>query len=121
MKKKTIIVLIAVVLLSAIGFLIYHKDHRKTKILTSSSEDERYQVVVYQIGDAEFPFGPGNCEIALYKENKKIDSEDVVLYNDGKNPDEDNFIVHWDTDSVEIIVKAEEADDQTVIFELNAQ
>ena len=118
MKRKKIFLLTAVILLAVIGILLYHKDHKKTEILRSSSEDERYQLVIYQIGDVQFPFGPGKCEIVLYEENKKIGSKEVVLYNDGKKPDEDNFMITWHTDSVEILVRAEEMDDLKLVFEI---
>ena len=99
----------ALILTAAIGVFIYKTEFEPSEIMTY--ENSNYQVTVYQIGAPDFPFGPGKCRILLRENGKLIAREDLELQNDGKWPDENNFSIAWQPDSVTVTAKGEEQED----------
>ena len=91
----------------------YRTQYARNEIKTYYSDDHSYRLVIYSIGEPEFPFGPGKCRFVLSGEGKKIHEFDFTMYNDGKWPDADNFDVSWMSDGVRIIVNGEEQEDKT--------
>lgn len=113
MKKKVIILLsavAAVILAAVIGFHLYKNRH--IPIVRYEADDSYYYVQIDQIGAPEFPFGETKCEARLYRLDKRLGKVEIVLKNDGKNADVDNFDVIWEKELVRILVNAEEMEDQ---------
>ncbi len=117
MKKKLLIILSAVaalILAAVIGFHLYNNRH--IPIIRFESDDSCYSVQIDQIGAPEFPFGETKCEAQLYRLDKRLGKVEIILKNDGKNADAENFDVQWEKDLLRILVNAEEMDDQEYVL-----
>ena len=119
MKNTHLILLVAMVVLMseiASGSLYDRTQSALTEITTSVSPDERYVMRVCQVGESGFPFGPGTCRLILTEGGKTVCQTDVTLYNDGKNPEPEQFVAVWTEDQVSVTVSAEEMEDLTVVL-----
>ncbi|MBR2685673.1 MAG: hypothetical protein IKE59_06460 [Erysipelotrichaceae bacterium] len=113
MKKKLIIILSAVAALILAAVIRFHRyNNRHIPIIRFVSDDSYYYVQIDQIGAPEFPFGETKCEALLYRLDKRLGKVEIVLKNDGKNADVENFDVIWEKELVRIRVNAEEMEDQ---------
>ena len=83
---------------------------KKTLIMTSVSPDETSRVEIYQVGDADFPFGDADCNIILTDGSKEIGHYSIAVANDGKNLAPENFYVEWLDDCADVTVMGEEMD-----------
>lgn len=63
------------------------------------------------LGEPEWPFGPTHCRFDLKAGESLIAQHPVSLKNDGGSVSEQNFQIHWNEDSVEILVSAKEQPD----------
>lgn len=117
-KKRSVIILIIIsillLLFGIFGYLIYKAEYEKHEILVS--QNDPYKLIIYQSGTPDFPFGQSDCTLQLIKDNKTIDETDIILHNDGKWPDAQNFTVSWLIDSVTITVHGEEQEDMTYVL-----
>ena len=109
-KIFRIIAFAVLVLVIVFGFLIYRTTYRKTEITVS--DNQPYRLIIYQLGETDFPFGGSHCLLVLNKDGKKIDELDLYLRNDGKMPDDDNFTVQWHDDRIEVVAHGEEQEDK---------
>ena len=98
------------------SFLRYQTAGKKTVLFEIPSEDGVHTLIVYMIGEPDFPFGSVTCEAALFSEGKCIRSETFTMPNDGKIPDESSIEVFWQDDSVTVIAHPEEADDRKFVL-----
>ena len=113
--KRTVLLATAFILglvLLLAGSLKYKISYAKTEVLTSDSEDGTYQLIVYMIGEPDFPFGATHCCFDLKKERQTITSYRFELHDDGCNASEDNFEIIWEEDAVLIKTVASEQEDQ---------
>lgn len=113
--KRTVLLATAFILgliLLLIGSFKYKINYAKTEVLTSASEDGTYQLIVYMIGEPDFPFGATHCRFDLKKERQTITSYRFELHDDGCNASEDNFEIIWEEDAVLIKTVASEQEDQ---------
>lgn len=113
MKRKLLIILstvAALILAAVIGFQLYKNRH--IPIIRFESDNSYYSVQIDQIGAPEFPFGETKCKAQLYRLDKRLGKVEIVLKNDGKNADVENFDVIWEKNLVRILVNAEEMEDQ---------
>lgn len=102
-----------VIILTAVSVTLYR--NRRTEIVTSLRAD--HSVVIYMVGDPDFPFGSTHCLAVLKKGRKIIQKQSIELKNDGKTADASNFAIIWNDDSVIIRANAEEmADEEYVMF-----
>ena len=91
--------------------------YAKTEILTSSSDNGSYHLIVYMIGEPDWPFGATHCRFDLFNDNRKITEYSFSIMNDGGNVHEGNFHITWNTDHVTVLVSGSEQSDE--IYELN--
>ena len=105
-----------ILLLLLIGGFKYRTEYAKTEVGTYYSDDQDYKLLIYQIGEPQFPFGPGKCRFVLSKDDKRINRTDILLLNDGKWPHPENFNVSWASDHVSIVAKGEEQEEVTYIL-----
>ena len=89
---------------------------RETLILQQDSDDGTHSISILMIGNPEFPFGSTNCRAELYTGQSKTAETDIVLLNDGKTADEENFRITWMQDCVVITASAEEMEDMEYIL-----
>ena len=115
--KKLLIGVIALIV--AIPFIliilfIYNIKFKTTDIKTYTNQQNNYKVVFKQIGEPEWPFGRTKVKVVLLnKNNWRIDSITDYISNDGKNAGEENIVVIWYNDRVEVVLSGEEQSDIT--------
>jgi hypothetical protein len=85
-------------------------------IETYESPDSNYTLIFQQLGDPEWPFGTTDVRLLLKDKNqKKIDSIDTSIQDDGANAYSGNIkSEEWRNDSVIIILQASEMEDKEV-------
>jgi len=111
-KKVLVIILIFMAIVATcIGMLVYEIDYAKHEVETSSSDNGQHSLTIYQIGDADWPFGATHCRLDLYKEKSLIKKYSFDLSNDGKIVDKNNFDISWQEGSVTVLAMAEEQTD----------
>lgn len=103
-----LIVVMAVVL---IGGMQYKMKYAKTEVTKETSEDGQYELIIYMIGEPEFPFGATHCRFVLNQEKTRISKRDFLLLDDGAVAREENFDIRWEKDSVIITVSGDEQAD----------
>ena len=109
-----VIIFTVIILLS--GALFLYKAHQPQAVFTYQQNDCTLRI---EASKAVFPFGEAKVMARLYKANQKIAETEMILYNDGKDADEDNFLVSWYPDKVVITVKGEEMEDTDYILPLS--
>jgi len=118
MKKSTktiLTVLLAILAVAMVVYGLFRYTSTYRRRLVSICSNENYELEIYQIGDAGFPFGSVKGRTVLKADGKVISRCDYELANDGKNIGEENFEVSWESDWVTVTVLAEEEDPETVI------
>ncbi len=110
-------VLSLLLILSALtGIMLYRTKYRKTVICKSSSANGIYTLEICEIGEPEFPYGKTDCRCILLKDGRPVEKVDFYVLNDGKHMAADQFIVSWNDEFAEILVSAEEQEDQKYIL-----
>ena len=117
MKKniKWLICAVVLILLVIVGYIKYVNSYALTEVLESSYHD--YDLKVYMVGKPVMPYGPTNCKANIYENNKKINSYDFVLYNDGATVSKDDFSIEWFEKYVRIKVSASEMASEEATFD----
>ncbi|MBQ6654620.1 MAG: hypothetical protein IJM79_03755 [Erysipelotrichaceae bacterium] len=118
MKKGSVILpvmgsLLLVVVL-AIGFLIYKTEYARTLIGTYDNGNR--QLTISEIGEPGFPFGSSQCRLVLNEGGRLADSMDFSVANDGKRLSEEAFEVSWLANGVSVTVHGEEQEDRTYVL-----
>ena len=120
MKKFEKLLIISVILLLTILFLkigmfIYNIEFKPAVITTVYNENNNYKVVFKSIGEPGWPFGPEKVKVILYDDNdKKINSYNTKIFNDGGKSDKSNIIVIWLDDRARIFLSGEEQKDEII-------
>ncbi len=104
------------ILLILFGSFPQQTESAQTEIAVFAQSGQERQLIVYSVGAPAFPFGPGKVRFVLIKDGNVTGELDCILFNDGKQPDADNFAVRWEADSVWVTVSAEEQEDATYIL-----
>ena len=112
--KKIAIIFTVIILLS--GALFLYKTHQPQAVFTYQQNDRTLRI---EAGNAAFPFGEAKVMARLYQGKQKIAETEMISYNDGKDADENNFLVSWYTDKVVITVKGEEMEDTDYILPIS--
>ena len=82
--------------------------HNIREVLTTTSDDGRYCLIIAEVGDPEFPFGPTTCRFTLKKGSHTIIQKPFTVLNDGAHVDNSNFSVTWGKKDVSITVTGDE-------------
>ena len=120
MKKIEKLLIISVILLLTllflkIGMFIYNIEFKPAVITTIYNENNNYKVVFKSIGEPAWPFGPEKVKVILYDEyDKKINSYNTKIFNDGGKSDQGDIIVIWLDDRARIILSGEEQKDEII-------
>ena len=122
---KAILIIIAVVIALCLGFWAFliavfrGAFAGNTEIARYQSPDKEHVLVIEQIGDPAFPFGPTEVRATLKNQNgKKIKQVPAILYHDGACAHEDNIkSVSWGESAVVIVFTASEMQDLKVVIE----
>ena len=89
----------------------------KNRNTDTSSDNGSYHLIVYMIGEPDWPFGATHCRFDLFNDDRKITEYSFSIMNDGGNVHEGNFHITWNTDHVTVLVSGSEQSDE--IYELN--
>lgn len=106
-------VIMFAVVSAVMGYLTAFK---KTEIITSVSEDGRWKLIVYMIGEPEWPFGSTHCQFDLFHDSKRLIKHSFSIRDDGAVARERNFKVIWNMDHVTIIVSGSEQKDELYVL-----
>ncbi len=118
MKKAfgVIAAVVGMILLVAgvfVGIFVYKTSYAKTEIGTVISDDGTRKVVIYEIGEPDWPFGAAHCRAVLYDGGKRLDSCNIDIYNDGGWALDTNFAVQWNKDHAQIMTNGEEQEEES--------
>lgn len=105
-----------VMILILFAGIIWRISYAKTEILTSSADDGSYRLIVYMIGEPDWPFGATHCRVDLFHDDRKITEYSFSVMNDGANVQKGNFHIIWDTDHVTVIASGSEQSDKIYVF-----
>lgn len=97
-KIKTFATILIVLVAGAflLGRTINNIVPRKlTDVGTESSPDGRYRLLFQAVGEADFPFGSSHAKVTLYGDNKKIQSFEEEISDDGRSFGPNNYCVEW--------------------------
>ncbi|MBQ1522955.1 MAG: hypothetical protein IIZ74_09370, partial [Erysipelotrichaceae bacterium] len=96
------------IIILALGLFIYKTGYEKHVI--STSVQDKYELIIYQVGEPDFPFGATYCSLTLNEDGRRTDEMEIAIHNDGKAIDEDNFEVVWMDKGVSVTTHGEEQD-----------
>lgn len=117
LKRFIKISVIILTIISLIGLLeifkfIYIIELKPETILEYKCNINNYKIEFKSIGEPKWPFGSAKAKIILKdSSNKKIESINEIVENDGKTLSEENIEVTCFNDFVQIIIKGEEQQD----------
>ncbi len=115
---KIILIILGVLLLAAIGFFVFVNlafagalDFPVTEITREASPDGKYEVIIEQMGEAAWPFGPATARITVKntETGKKIERVKYEVANDGTGLYESQFSFEWSEDELTITIDPAEA------------
>ncbi|MGN0159085.1 MAG: hypothetical protein ACI39W_08115 [Brotaphodocola sp.] len=109
-KKGCLITVFGLVVLVflLIGGIKFPTSYAKTEIAAFSSGDGIYTLIVYMIGEPEWPFGETHCSFDLLEGRKRVSRYPFSIKNDGAIAHRENFHVTWNADNVTILVSSKE-------------
>lgn len=106
MKRKSFLI----IPILFIVLLIVLPKHITREVLTAASDDGSYCLIIAEVGDPEFPFGPTNCRFTLKNGLRTISQSPFTVFNDGAHVDSSNFTIVWGKKDVSITVTGDEQD-----------
>ena len=98
------------------GSFAYVSDYKITNVDTSVSPDETYELVLQDVGEADFPFGSASGRLVLYEGKRRISKADFELFDDGGGIRSGIWEVTWHEDYVEVIISGDEQFDEQIIL-----
>lgn len=111
MKKAATVLLVietlVIVIIVALGFVLFKGEKAETEVYRQSSEDGRQTVVIYEVGEPDWPFGSTHYRV----QGPSCFYVDVA--DDGGSG---RFDVEWKESSVIITFSGSEQDD--AVYEL---
>ena len=113
-------ILVMVVLLP-LGYVRYKTRYEAEQISVSTSPDGDYELVIYSVGDPDFPFGAAHGRLVLKGKEKTIAYRSFEVANDGARFDESDLKTTWYIDRVEVVVSGSEQRDELVTMRFNGQ
>ena len=98
---------------------IYETKYKKADRDTSFSPDGKYELILQEVGEPDWPFGDGRGQVVLKQDKKTISQTAFELSNDGKRINSYCWKVTWNDDYVEIILSGEEQSDEQILMLFN--
>ena len=86
-----------------------------------TSPDGDYELVIYSVGDPDFPFGAAHGRLVLKGKEKTVAYRSFEVANDGARFDESDLKTTWYIDRVEVVVSGSEQRDELVTMRFNGQ
>ena len=113
-------ILVMVVLLP-LGYVRYKTRYEAEQISTSMSPDGDYELVIYSVGEPDFPFGAAHGRLVLKDKEKTVAYMSFEVANDGARFDDSDLETTWYSDRVEVVVSGPEQHDELVIMYFDGQ
>jgi hypothetical protein len=104
-----------------IGCFTYTTRYRINHVDSSISPDGQYEVLLQQIGDPEWPFGPTHARLVLNGESQKISQYNFVVLNDGGCLIQEDWSVIWEETCVKITISGKEQPDKLITLYFNGK
>ena len=122
LKYVVIIVgILVMVLLLPLGYVRYKTRYEAEQISTSTSPDGDYELVIYSVGEPDFPFGAAHGRLVLKGKEKTVAYRSFEVANDGARFYDSNLETTWYGDRVEVVVSGSEQRDELVTLSFNGQ
>ena len=117
--KITLLVLAALIALVTADH-VYVTEYKLTDKGTEFSPDGQYSVSFQMVGTTDWPFGPTTAKVTVRKTdgNKRIKTFKTDIYDDGVSLSEYHWDVSRSNDSVTIVLKGSEQEDELYIVPL---
>ena len=117
-KNKYIIAAIIFVVIVLILFAAFRwrANYAKNEVLCYASDDGEHTLVIYRIGEPDFPFGATHCRFDLLEDGKRIIQYDFDISDDGANADAGNFTIMQSDDSITVDVYGSEQGTATYVL-----
>lgn len=113
-------ILVMVVLLP-LGYVRYKTRYEAEQISTSTSPDGDYELVIYSVGEPDFPFGPAHGRLVLKDKEKTVAYRSFEVANDGARFYDGDLETTWYGDHVEVVVSGSEQYDELVALRFDGQ
>ena len=113
-------ILVMVVLLP-LGYVRYKTRYEAEQISVSTSPDGDYELVIYSVGDPDFPFGAAHGRLVLKGKEKTVAYRSFEVANDGARFYDGDLETTWYIDRVEVVVSGSEQRDELVTMRFNGQ
>ena len=121
-KYVVIIVgILVMVVLLPLGYVRYKTRYEAEQISTSTSPDGDYELVIYSVGEPDFPFGAAHGRLVLKGKEKTVAYRSFEVANDGARFHDSNLETTWYGDRVEVVVSGSEQRDELVTLHFNGQ
>ena len=101
------IILLLVVCTVFVSWMVYTQKYEKSELCRYLSPDGKHDVIVYEIGDAYWPFGPVRARLQMVDEDgKAVMDREFWVYNDGTGLEIKNVTsIVWLDTRVEITIR----------------
>ena len=123
MAKYVVIIacILVMVVLLPLGYVRYKTRYEAEQISTSTSPDGDYELVIYSVGDPDFPFGAAHGRLMLKDKEKTVAYRSFEVANDGVRFYDGDLETTWYIDRVEVVVSGSEQRDELVTMRFNGQ
>lgn len=122
LKYVVIIVgILVMVVLLPLGYVRYKTRYEAEQISTSTSPDGDYELVIYSVGEPDFPFGAAHGRLVLKDKEKTVAYMPFEVANDGARFDDSDLETTWYIDRVEVVVSGPEQHDELVTLRFDGQ
>lgn len=118
-QKRLIYVLAAVSVLAVLAFFLFQwkLSGKETEVFTSASPDGSRTLIVYQVGDPDWPFGATHCRACLLREDTCEQTVEFSIKDDGANARETNFSAAWGES--EVLLTAMGTEQENAVYPLS--
>ena len=113
-------ILVMVVLLP-LGYVRYKTRYEAEQISESTSPDGDYELVIYSVGEPDFPFGAAHGRLVLKGKEKTVAYMPFEVANDGARFYGGDLETTWYGDRVEVVVSGSEQHDELVTLRFDGQ
>ena len=102
-----------IIIIALIAIFVYITKIRITDVAEFANEENTYKIIFQAVGEPEWPFGRTKVKVTLINSNnKKINSFEEYISDDGAVAEKENIKVNWYDDYVEItLIGGEQKDD----------
>lgn len=113
--------ILVIVALLPLGYVRYKTRYEAEQISTSMSPDGDYELVIYSVGEPDFPFGPAHGRLVLKDKEKTVAYMPFEVANDGARFYGNDLETTWYIDRVEVVVSGSEQHDELVTLRFDGQ